>query len=308
MENWTTAGTVHGDPFESWKDDLAAAFVRLDPRRVGCSPFFGHIMQARSGAIRLSEVRASAHGVSRRPEHIGASAGDIVFVNLQIAGRGLTHQHERDITTLPGDIAIADTVYPFEILHAGDFALYSIAVPRQDLPVGLLRRGALRLSSGERGRQISRMMAGYARLLLSSSESSEYKPLYGKHIVDLIQLGMEQSAGVEDRGPLRLPLLLDHLSQNHADKSLSAEKAARLFGVSPRYIHKLLEQSGSSFLEHLKGIRLEAAAQALCLRATDPVTEIALDSGFSDLSHFNRCFKRRFGECPTDYRRRMSAH
>jgi AraC-like DNA-binding protein len=32
------------------------------------------------------------------------------------------------------------------------------------------------------------------------------------------------------------------------------------------------------------------------------VSDIALASGFSEVSYFNRCFRRRFGGSPTQYR------
>ena len=32
------------------------------------------------------------------------------------------------------------------------------------------------------------------------------------------------------------------------------------------------------------------------------MTEVALECGFEELSHFSRTFKTKFGRCPTDYR------
>ena len=33
------------------------------------------------------------------------------------------------------------------------------------------------------------------------------------------------------------------------------------------------------------------------------ISDIAGRSGFNDISHFNHCFRRRFGASPTEYRR-----
>jgi AraC-like DNA-binding protein len=79
-------------------------------------------------------------------------------------------------------------------------------------------------------------------------------------------------------------------------------------GLSRRYIQQLLEETGQSFTERLVERRLERAFAML----TDPrrlhlaIIDIALAAGFSDVSHFNRVFRRRFGDTPSGYGLRRS--
>jgi AraC-like DNA-binding protein len=308
MQSWTTVGTIEKDPFVSWRDSLAAAFVRLDPLRVDQSPFVGSIVQAKNNTLYLSRVEASAHGVSRRREHISGGAQEIAFVNLQLSGRGLTCQHDREVVTLPGDIAIADTLHPFDIVHRTGFSLYSIAVDRRSLPEALLSSGVLRLSSSETSREISGLIQAYARLLLSDGGDVAGRSLFAGHILELLRIGTEQASDSQRRSPLKLDLVLDYVRQHHGDPNLSAEKTARVFGVSPRYIHRLFAPTGQPFAEHLKAIRLEASARLLGARHDEPITAVALACGFSDISYFSRSFKQRFAESPTEYRRRILIH
>ena len=49
-------------------------------------------------------------------------------------------------------------------------------------------------------------------------------------------------------------------------------------------------------------VRLRAAAEKLAATKV-PVTEIALDVGFEDLSNFTRTFRAEFGASPREYRR-----
>ncbi|WP_287222904.1 helix-turn-helix domain-containing protein [Mesorhizobium sp.] len=51
-------------------------------------------------------------------------------------------------------------------------------------------------------------------------------------------------------------------------------------------------------------LRLHRAHKTLSQRGNDGmrVSEIAMASGFSDVSYFNRCFRRRFGYTPTSAR------
>ena len=71
--------------------------------------------------------------------------------------------------------------------------------------------------------------------------------------------------------------------------------------VTSRYIQRILEETGTTFSEHLLEQRLRHAWRLL----SDPhhrdlkVASIAYDCGFNDLGTFNRVFRRRFGETPT---------
>jgi len=68
-----------------------------------------------------------------------------------------------------------------------------------------------------------------------------------------------------------------------------------------------METTGSTFSERLNELRLERAFALL----TDArywkkqIAEIALRSGFSDVSYFNRLFRKRFGETPRSVRGRV---
>ncbi|MES0199332.1 helix-turn-helix transcriptional regulator [Mesorhizobium sp. M0011] len=65
-----------------------------------------------------------------------------------------------------------------------------------------------------------------------------------------------------------------------------------------------MQKSGISFSERVLELRLQTAHKMLSQRQNGEmrVSEIAMTSGFSDVSYFNRCFRRRFGYTPTSAR------
>ena len=69
-------------------------------------------------------------------------------------------------------------------------------------------------------------------------------------------------------------------------------------------MHLLLEETGKSFTHHVLERRLEKAAALL----HDPhwghrkIADVAAEAGFTDLSYFNRAFRRHFGATPSDIR------
>src|SRR6476620_747742 len=65
--------------FGSWADDLAAAFVQLEPRKIASQIFQGAICRIDAGPIRISRVTATRHRVLRLRSHIARSSEDLCF-------------------------------------------------------------------------------------------------------------------------------------------------------------------------------------------------------------------------------------
>jgi AraC-like DNA-binding protein len=88
-----------------------------------------------------------------------------------------------------------------------------------------------------------------------------------------------------------------------SDPGFGAVSIAESLGVSTRYLQLVFAQVGTTPSRFLLVRRLEAAAARL--RRPDKlarITDVAMECGFSDLSHFSRAFRRRFGVTARDYR------
>jgi AraC-like DNA-binding protein len=83
---------------------------------------------------------------------------------------------------------------------------------------------------------------------------------------------------------------------------ISLASLARRSGISERHASRLFRaELGRTFREHLAGLRVERA-KAL-LQATEmSVIEVAGETGWSSLAHFNSVFRRRVGTTPTRFR------
>jgi AraC-like DNA-binding protein len=88
------------------------------------------------------------------------------------------------------------------------------------------------------------------------------------------------------------------------EPGLTAAAVARSQGVSPRYLQRLLETSGTTFTQRVTELRLQRAF-TLLNEASDGagrIIDVALAAGFSDISQFNRLFRARFGDTPSAVR------
>jgi AraC-like DNA-binding protein len=308
---WLTRANEADRPFGSWAEDLADAFVPLEPRKIAEQPFQGAITRTDVASIQISRVEATRHVVMRLRSHIARSVGDVYFVNLQLDGVGRYTQRGHEQICGPGDLAIVDTTEPFEIANCRNFSLFCFAVPRELLPAALAERPRLRLSATEVGRALSRTLRGHAELCLRSEPNSGLFAFGAQHVVDLIA----HAPGVlEDAPPERagfsvvLSMMLDHIDRELDDPELSAATLALKFRCSQRYVHKLFAATGRSVGEHIATQRVLVCTRNLLdpayRRAT--IAQVAFDAGFRDISYFNRLFKRSTGLAPREFRRTMS--
>lgn len=103
--------------------------------------------------------------------------------------------------------------------------------------------------------------------------------------------------------------ILTYIEANLADGRLTAGRAAKELGISPRWLHALLEDVEIGFSELVARRRLENSRRLLEEPASChlSIAEIAFLSGFNDLSTFYRRFGERYNTTPGEMRRTRHA-
>ena len=116
-----------------------------------------------------------------------------------------------------------------------------------------------------------------------------------------ISLAARQRRAGSPRHHGRLTQVLRHMAAHSAEPHTLAD-LARLAGLSPyHFLRSFKAETGVTPHQWLLRARLRDAAQRLAT-TTAPVTGIALDVGFEDLSNFTRSFHTEFGASPRRYR------
>ncbi len=204
--------------------------------------------------------------------------------------------------TKPGDLRFADP-HDFSAIAIDQARLHQLSRPVEDFVARPLER------SGGAMRHLRR----YLDILPAADDIDDNSDLavhVGTTIVDLVALalGAEKDAADEAcmRGlrAARLHEIVTAIRTGFADPAFSPRGVARRMGVTDRYVQDLLRQSGSTFTERVLELRLQRARSMLADRRHDlmKIGEIASASGFSEIPYFNRCFRRRFGATPTEFR------
>src|SRR5262249_24963000 len=111
-----------------------------------------------------------------------------------------------------------------------------------------------------------------------------------------------REAGESARRAVRLRAVLAEIQANFADSGFSSASVGLRLGVSTRYVQDLLHDTDASFTERVLELKLQKARAMLGSARGRRIVDIAHACGFGDISHFNRCFRRRFGSTPTRFR------
>jgi AraC-like DNA-binding protein len=165
------------------------------------------------------------------------------------------------------------------------------AIPRSGGPLGLL--------------------VNYLDLIHKKAALSlpEVRPSVVGHIHDLTALAFGANRSAKEQGlsavaAAHLATALAHIAESFVEPGLLVETVARRQGISSRYLQQLLEASGKSFTARVNELRLQRVFALLTneQHGKRRISNIALEAGFSDISHFNRLFRARFGDTPRGVR------
>jgi AraC-like DNA-binding protein len=125
------------------------------------------------------------------------------------------------------------------------------------------------------------------------------------HVAPLLAAALAESAA-DVQAPETVLKAVAFMRHAYA-RPIGNDDVARAAGISTSRLQALFQQwLGQTPGRALGEIRLECAKNRLAGSA-EPIVEIALGVGFSEQSAFTRAFRRRFGESPAVYRRRLES-
>ena len=154
------------------------------------------------------------------------------------------------------------------------------------------------------------LLTRYVRLFDQQSLAApELRSPMVNHVYDFVALALgatrDAAAVANGRGvrAARLHAIKTEILTSLNRQELSLAGLAARHRVTPRHVQMPFESDGRTFSRFLLNGRL-ARDRMLSnpLVAERTISTIAKSSGFGDLSHFNRAFRRRYGETPSDVR------
>lgn len=123
-------------------------------------------------------------------------------------------------------------------------------------------------------------------------------------ILKALRDAMVEGAGAGTRTPMRsraLRRVMDHLRSNLA-APLSLEDLCAVADLSKYHLVRSFKRA-YGLTPHAYHLNLRVNEAKACLRQGQDLSEVALDSGFCDQSHFTRVFSRCVGMTPAAYQK-----
>ncbi len=137
----------------------------------------------------------------------------------------------------------------------------------------------------------------------SSANNTEYKKIILNSILlELCEYG-NNIRTAPDVNINSVVLSAIEILNRHFNEDISLNSIADSLGITPQYLSYVFSKHMNiSLINYLTDIRLRYAA-GLLLDNNLNITEICYLSGYKNLSHFIRSFKRKYNLSPSEYRR-----
>ena len=270
-----------------------------------------NVVAKRFGPIGVARVLGTPSSFTRARRHL-ADGRDLVSVVISGGGR-FRVEGVRGNDRYAGYGAAVLESRSESVLHSlDDSSAWTICIERAPLEplLGGVPAPLQRCLQGDNPGL--RLLDGYLKTLFSLEQDCD-PTLATLHIRDLAlyALGVagDVQALVRERGVFaaRQSAVIEMIRRRAGEPGIDPARVAEQLGMSVRYLHRLLEPTGRTFSEHLLERRLGDALAKL----RDPdcylkIADIARDCGFSDISHFNRSFRRAFSDTPYGVRVRAA--
>lgn len=297
----------------AWREVFGRTLLHLDFTPRSLEPFRAKARIFRTPTLRV--LRASSSVADQGMSKSLINSDDISFVWL-LSLRSKAYQLGRDEAAAFGDGVLMSHDDVGSIAFQGESRYIALAMPRALLAPLVPDMGALFARPVPASHPAQRMLRRHLDLAQEDliAGGPDLRAAFVEHTCDLLALALGATRDAAERARLRgvpaarLRAIKDDVRRGCDRAELSIHALAMRHGVTARYVQRLFEESGTTFTLYVAEQRLTLAYKALRRRASAHalISTIAYDCGFSDVSHFNRLFRQRFGCTPSDVREMRS--
>lgn len=294
--------------FNRWVD-IIAPIGEADYRISDDVPFIANNAVARVGEIVIGVAAGSILGVTRTKRHVSGNVNPCYYIFVNSGSEQINGvQGGTEFAVRPGGAALLSDFEPIQMHGAANNRWSSVFVPKAALASRFAEPAGRIPNIIEKDAEALALVRQFSRFLIGAELKS---PMMVEHAANTLTDLVGLTAGLAIREPeiagprglraARLFAIEQKIASQFEDHQISVQRVALQLGLSARYIYDLLHETGFGFSDRVMELRLKKSRSMLA----DPrlahmrISDVAFICGFSDISYFNRCFRRRFGCTPT---------
>ncbi len=293
-----------------WREAVGRNIVQVDTAPLSDGPFHAEAaIQALPGLSLGSWAISNLRTTVTRDLLDGK---DDLILGIARSGAPIVLQRRREVTGDAGDAILMSSTEPRESIYPSLVRYVSIRLPRKALAPLVSNPEDALMRPVPRDLEALRLLTYYAEELsrMHTLVAPELQHVVVTHMYDLSALVIgatrDGTALAASRGlrAARLAAIKADIKANLGDSDLTLTAVAARRHLSPRNLQRLFADEDTSFSEFVLNARLAYANRLLTdpRRHGYPISGIALEVGFGDLSYFNRAFRRRYGATPSEVR------
>ena len=297
-----------------WRDLYSSLYGPLDLTYADDRPFSVRIEVTRFGAVELSRVDATVERYVRTPRCVAAAGSDHLALAVNLGNTPMhARQLGRDGVVEPGGAALVCNATTGEVATPAANTWLFLQVPRTALLAAVAGVEDLVSRPIAAGLPAMRHLRRYLESVLVPGDLDADTALVDhvdRTVVDLMALALGAGRDARDLARTRglraakLGAIAAEIRAGCRHPGLSVGTVAARVGLSTRSVQDILHETGRTFTDRVLELRLQHARALLGDRryAGGRIIDIALSSGFNEVAHFNRTFRRRFGASPSEMR------
>lgn len=267
------------------------------------------------GDINVSRFCAGAHQLRRTPKSIASSSRESVLFVLPTKGCFSYEHMGREGLVRTNDALLMCTFEPYKTQCSDPYEniCFEVELPKLEPRIASIHDACGRTITLDADSQWFFKQTLAAMLDNDSADAGSHGTIstqLSSYIISLAvtNIGLQflrgqdmQSRSYKDGLRQRIAI---HIMNNLCDPELSPKTIAAAHGISPSYLHKLFNDSGTSVNRMIIEKRLAISMERLRNPAFNSmtVTEIAYQAGFANSAHFSTRFRKRYGFPPRDAR------
>ena len=304
---FSTDAHARAKRYDAWRSAICDHYVNVDVKATRPENYKGYIREAAFGEVVLTDILLSEQTIKRNAGHISKLDKDCYYLqflhrgNLNVLQRGSAH------STNAARGAIFCATEEYELQCGDNVRAFYLEVPRDDFAQRFAKEQIPVSGEFDCTQGLGRISTEFCAMLVAEGPKLDTtaRANLGNQLMDILAITLQSASGdmAIREGAVRQARLRSvklWIEKHIDDAELSLDRIAQANGMSLRNLHQLFHDEEKSVSEWIWDRRLQLCYSAITASDGSLITTIALEHGFSNLSHFSTAFRRKFGMSPRD--------